>query len=246
MKRILLTGASGRIGSVFYKTWQGHYRITLCDRTAPRLDLAEGDRFVRADLSDPDIAKKLVEGHDAIIHLAGIPDPNAEFDDLLPANILATTYLLEAASKEGCSRFVFASSAQTIEGYPVDLQIPSMAYPRPANMYGVTKCYGEALCAYHAQRNGMSCVSLRIGAFEPEGSDGVATARDLSAWLSHRDAANLIERALEAEIEGHFIGYGISDNRFKRMDLTETKQRLGYEPKDDAFAVFDVPDLIGR
>lgn len=246
MKRILLTGASGRIGSVFYKTWQGHYRITLCDRTAPRFDLAQGDRFIQADLSNSDTAKSLAAGQEAIVHLAGIPDPDAKFDDLLPANMLATTYLLEAASKGGCSRFVFASSAQTIEGYPVDIQIPSTAYPRPANIYGVTKCYGEALCAYHAQTSRMSCVSLRIGAFEPKGSDGVANARDLSAWLSHRDAASLIERALEAEIEGHFIGYGISDNRFRRMDLTETKRRLGYEPKDDAFAVFDVPNLIGR
>lgn len=52
----------------------------------------------------------------AIVYVAGMPNPNAEFAEVLPENILSKTYLLEAARKAGVKHFVFASSAQTIEG----------------------------------------------------------------------------------------------------------------------------------
>lgn len=241
MKRILLTGAMGRIGRTFFESCKTTYAFTLADITPRHEDVTAPHLSVVADLSDPHGLAKLCEGVDAVVHLAGVPDPNADFEALLPANILATTNLLKAAHDAGCPRFVFASSAQTIEGYPVDRQIvPGMAVA-PANLYGVTKCYGEALCSYYATQKGMSCVALRIGAFEPVEGHELTNARDLSAWLSPRDAVHLIARSIEARVDGLFIGHGISNNRFKRLDLTETKRVLGYDPQDDAFATFDLP-----
>ncbi len=241
MKRILLTGAMGRIGRTFFESCRGEYAFTLADITPRQDDVAAPHQSVVADLSDPEGLAEVCKGVDVVVHLAGVPDPNAEFDALLPANILATTNLIKAAHEAGCPRFVFASSAQTIEGYPVDRQIvPGMAVA-PANLYGVTKCYGEALCSYYATQKGMSCVALRIGAFEPVEGHELANARDLSAWLSHRDAVQLIVRSIEADVDGFFIGHGISNNRFKRLDLTETNRVLGYAPQDDAFATFDLP-----
>ena len=67
------------------------------------------------------------------------------------------------------------------------------------------------------------------------------TKRDLSAWLSHDDAVHLIDRAIQADIEGSFVAQGISNNRFKRLDLTETRKILGYNPQDDAFETFPIP-----
>ena len=240
MKRILLTGAMGRIGRTVFESCQEEYEFTLADITPRHEEISAPHQSVVGDLSDPQGLAELCEGIDAVVHLAGVPDPKAEFDALLPANILATTNLLKAAHDAGCPRFVFASSAQTIEGYPVDLQIvPGMAVA-PANLYGVTKCYGEALCSYYATQMGMSCVALRIGAFEPVEGHELSNARDMSAWLSHRDAVHLIVRSIEAEVDGFFIGHGISNNRFKRLDLTDTKRVLGYAPQDDAFATFDL------
>ena len=240
MKRILLTGAMGRIGQAFFCGCENDYEFTLVDIIPSSETVPAPHRSVSFDLSDAEGLAALCDGADAIVHLAGVPSPEAEFDALLPANILATTHMLKAAHEAGCRRFVFASSAQTIEGYPVDRQIvPGMAVA-PANLYGVTKCYGEALCSYYATQKGMSCVALRIGAFEPVEGHALANARDLSAWLSPRDAVHLIVRAIEAEIDGFFIGHGISNNRFKRLDLTETRRVLGYAPSDDAFATFDV------
>ena len=242
MQRILVTGASGRIGSAFFAAFKDQYDFVLTDLKEPDHSVSSPHRFVQSDLSDANSSKDLCQGIDAVVHLAGVPDPDAAFVDLLPANILATTYLLEAARKARVTRFVFASSAQTIEGYPVDRQIVSGMAVAPANLYGVSKCYGEALCSLYATKHGLSCVALRIGAFEPADGPQLETKRDLSAWLSHRDATHLIDRAIQAEVNGMFIAHGISNNRFKRLDLTETCKVLGYAPQDDAFSTFAIPE----
>ena len=242
MKRILLTGASGRIGRAVYEELKDDYQLTLCDIREPAFKLSNGDLLEKADLSSASNCDRLVKGHDVVVHLAGVPDPAAPFESLLPANLLATTYLLAAAARYGCERFVFASSAQAIEGYPLDVQVADGSAPNPANLYGAIKAYGEALCGYHAKAHDLSSVSLRIGAFEEKGSLGITTQRDLSAWLSPRDSVHLIRCAIEAKVDGHFVGHGISDNRFKRMDLTGTRKTLGYSPKDDAFRDFNWPD----
>ncbi|MDU5769200.1 NAD(P)-dependent oxidoreductase [Mixta calida] len=246
--KILLTGASGRIGRTYFRAMCASYDFILTDLNRPDYTISSPHTFIQADLSIPGAAKQLLTESkpDVIVHLAGIPDANATFDKLLPANILSVTWLLEAAAATTCKRFVFASSAQTIEGYPVDVQIhPGMAVA-PANIYGVTKCYGEALCSFYATQHGLSCVALRIGAFEHKNADALKTARDYSAWLSPEDAVNLITCAIEAEKITFFIGYGISNNRFKRFDLSQTQEMLGYQPADDAFREFDLDGALFR
>lgn len=176
-----------------------------------------------------------------IVHLSGIPHASATFDELLPNNILATTYLFEAAVAAGVKRLVFASSAQTIEGYPVDRQITPGMPVLPANLYGVSKCYGEALCGFYAAKTPLSTIALRIGAFEFPETHDLNNARDLSAWLSPRDAVQLLQRSVETEGVKHLIAHGISNNRFKRLDLSETTRVLGYQPVDDAFQEFEIP-----
>lgn len=238
---VLLTGACGRIGKTFFEASKDRYTFVLTDRVEPDFAVEAPHRFIRLDLADSAATGDALEGIDVIVHLAGIPHATATFDELLPNNILATTYLFEAAVAAGCKRLVFASSAQTIEGYSVDRQITPGMQVMPANLYGVSKCYGEALCGYYAAKRGLSTIALRIGAFEFPDRHELTNARDLSAWLSPRDAVHLLQRSVEVEGVQHLIAHGISDNRFKRLDLSETKRVLGYEPQDDAFRQFDLP-----
>ena len=238
---VLLTGACGRIGKTFFEASKDRYNFILTDRIEPDFAVDAPHRFLRLDLADASAVGNALEGIDVIVHLAGIPHATASFDELLPNNILATTYLFEAAVAAGCKRLVFASSAQTIEGYPVDRQITPGMQVMPANLYGVSKCYGEALCGYYAAKRGLSTIALRIGAFEFPDRHELTNARDLSAWLSPRDAVQLLQRSVEVEGVQHLIAHGISNNRFKRLDLSETTRVLGYEPMDDAFQQFDIP-----
>lgn len=237
---VLLTGACGRIGKTFFEASKDRYNFILTDRVDPDFAI-DAHRFVHLDLTDKQALSSVLAGVDVIVHLAGIPHATASFDELLPNNILATTYLFEAAVAAGCKRLIFASSAQTIEGYPVDRQITSGMQVMPANLYGVSKCYGEALCAFYAAKYNLSTIALRIGAFEFAQRHELTNARDLSAWLSPRDAVQLLQRSVEIEGVKHLIAHGISNNRFKRLDLSETTRVLGYQPVDDAFQVFDLP-----
>ncbi|MEO6680237.1 MAG: NAD(P)-dependent oxidoreductase [Pseudomonas sp.] len=238
---VLLTGACGRIGKTFFEASKDRYTFLLTDRVEPDFAVEAPHRFVRLDMADPKAIAEVLNGIDVIVHLAGIPHATATFDELLPNNILATTYLFEAAVTAGCKRLVFASSAQTIEGYPVDRQITPGMQVMPANLYGVSKCYGEALCGYYAAKRGLSTIAIRIGAFEFPDRHELTNARDLSAWLSPRDAVQLLQRSVEVEGVQHLIAHGISNNRFKRLDLSETTRVLGYLPVDDAFREFDIP-----
>jgi len=238
---VLLTGACGRIGKTFFEASKARYTFVLADRIEPDFAVEPPHRFVRLDLADPAAVGEVLKGIDVIVHLAGIPHATATFDELLPNNILATTYLFEAAVAAGCKRLVFASSAQTIEGYPVDRQITPGMQVMPANLYGVSKSYGEALCAFYAAKRGLSTIAIRIGAFEFPERHELTNARDMSAWLSPRDAVQLLQRAVETEGVQHLIAHGISNNRFKRLDLSETMRVLGYQPVDDAFQTFDIP-----
>jgi uronate dehydrogenase len=92
-----------------------------------------------------------------------------------------------------------------------------------------------------ASSSATSVVAVRIGYFAlrpPSGPD--ASARDVAAWLSPRDCGDLLRAAVEAEWDHDGIGFavanGISANRYRLADLTDTVDRLGYRPVDDAWA----------
>lgn len=236
--RILLTGAAGRIGRAFFEATMDQYDFRLTDKA--NIDISvDGHEVVQGDLTDPDFAQSLAMGCDAIVHLAGTADPDANFDVVMAMNVLPTKHLLDAAVVHGVERFIFASSAQTIEGYSIDRQIKPTDPVRPANYYGVGKAMGEALCAYYAVSHNIETISLRIGAYEPIENPALNTLRDYSAWLSPRDGIHLINRALKADIFSPLIVNGISNNRFKRLDIDSALSSIGFEPMDDAFSVFE-------
>ncbi len=240
MTTVLLTGAAGHIGRTFYAATRGRYRFVLTDRLPLDYDIEPPDTYEQADLTVRDAIPHLVRQVNVVVHMAAESDETSAFDDLLAPNIVATTWLLEAAARSGISRFVYASSLHAVQGYPDDRPVANGLPVRPTNFYGATKCYGESLCSCYADTANLSIVALRIGDFEEYGSEKIRDAFDCSAWISPKDIVQLIVRAIESRDISFFIAHGISNNRVKRLDLAETQRVLDYEPEDDAFEVFDV------
>jgi hypothetical protein len=56
--------------------------------------------------------------------------------------------------------------------------------------------------------------------------------------MSARDLHQLLSRCIEAPDIAFAIVHDLSENRFKRLDLTSTRDLLGYAPQDDAFTIF--------
>jgi hypothetical protein len=233
-----VTGAAGNIGSYFAE--HSHRRYDL------RLMVQEMDKNARTvrkygevltgDLGDLEGLKKLCRGVDTVLHLAASAGPSTEWADVLSNNIVGCYNVFAAARSAGCRRVVFASSIHAVSGYPADVQVKPADAVNPGDLYGVSKCFGEALGRYMAEQEGLSVICLRIGGFQPHeaarGDTGIAM---LDAWVSRRDLNQLIEKSIDAGDDLRFgIFHGLSNNRFKRLDITSARELLGYAPVDDA------------
>ena len=238
MRRLLVTGGFGKIGRYFVQHHSDQYQICVADISTDRESFSENVETVEADLTDFAECEKLCDGVDTVVHLAGVADPAAAPDSTLRVNISTTQNVFKAAARAKCQRVIFASSAQTIESYPEDVQVSSNMLVRPKNIYGVTKCFGEALAAYYAYNHGVSSICLRIGAYEFPEDHTSMSRRDLSAFLHPDDLNQLLLCCIEAENIRYEVLNAISDNRYKRLDITESREKVGYAPTADAFELF--------
>jgi nucleoside-diphosphate-sugar epimerase len=229
-RRVVLTGAGGRIGRAIFP-------LLPADWDVLRTDLEASEDIAALDVTDADACHRVFTGADAVVHLAAVPDPAASWEQLLPANVLGTYHVAEAAAACGVRRLVLASSLHAVSAVPSETQLRESDPPRPGNLYGATKAWAEALGAWLAATTSTSVVALRIGYFSPHRPDpDTVPASELAAWLSARDAAELVRAAVEAEGLTFIVANGISANRYRRADLRDTMQLLGYQPVDDAWS----------
>ncbi|MCM0000049.1 MAG: NAD(P)-dependent oxidoreductase [Erythrobacter sp.] len=129
MSVLAITGATGFVGSAVLNEAlkQGHTVRALARREqAPRA----GVEWVRGDLSDTAALAALVQGADAVVHVAGLtntPDP-AQFE---VANVTGTANVIAAMKEAGARRLVFVSS--------LSARKPELS------AYGASKAQAEAL-----------------------------------------------------------------------------------------------------
>lgn len=249
MRSVLVTGAAGRLGTVLARALAGRYDLRLTDLPDSGLDeVAAYGTPVAADLTDLGAAKAVCAEVDTVLHLAGSPDPSATWSVLLPANVVATYNVMTAAVHARCRRVVYASSIHAVSGYPPDVQVKTSEPVNPGDLYGVTKCFGEALGHYIADQEGVSVIAVRIGAARPAADmAGADNAPLLDAFLSDEDLIQLVDRCIAVDDVRWAVVHGVSDNRFKRLDLSDTRALLGYQPRDDAVSLNEaVPRELGQ
>lgn len=236
MKKILITGGAGKIGSHFITHNSNNYTLSVFDQKAPQDSNIE---FFEGDLSDKALLTKACNGVDLVIHLAGIPSADTPFDDVLAVNMLGTKNLLDSMMESGVSKIVFASSAQTIEGYDKDLQIDETMPTNPGNYYGVSKVFGESLLAYLSKEKGIKAICLRIAAYEFPEDFTEMNARDMSAYLHPDDFNQLLNKAISSIDDFDFeVFNAISNNTYKRLTIQKAKRLLNYSPVYNSFDLF--------
>ena len=237
-RRVLVTGAAGNIGSHFAEHAQGRYALRLMVRSSDEVERVRAyGEVVEADLADLDGLKQACAGIDTVLHLAGDASPSATWQSLLDANIIGTYNTMVAAKSAGCRRVIYASSIHAVSGYAPDVQVKTSEPVNPGDLYGVSKCFGEALGRYMAEQEGLSVIALRIGAFQPiEAAKDAGGVGMLDAFVSQRDLTQLITRCIDDEALRFAIFHGLSDNRFKRLDISDARALVGYAPADDLTA----------
>ena len=238
-RRVLLTGAAGRIGTAFRQEVGNRYALRLADRAIDGLDGSGEHEALALDLADLNACRRACAGIDTVVHLAADASASADFyGSLLDNNVKATYNVFRAAGEAGCRRVIFASSVHAVWGYPDEVQVHTDMPVRPANMYGVTKCFGEAVARAFADAGPLSAICIRIGYFDPRPTDFPLDWRDLSMAITPRDLNQLLVRCIETEGVPFAIVHGLSNNRFTAYDISTARELLGYAPQDDAFELY--------
>lgn len=228
MKKIVLTGAAGRLGTILRGPLS-----QLCDTLVSSdivesvKDLRPNETYIRADLADKAAIMALLEGADIVVHFGSIVD-EAPFEELLGPNFIGAYNIWEAAHQNGLKRVVYASSIHAVGMYPKNECIGLDAPHRPDTFYGLAKCFAEDLGRMYWEKRGLEAVCMRILSCAPVGN-----ARALGSWLSDGDLVHLVERAIDTPVTGFSIIYGVSANDRCPVDNSKASF-LGYRPKDNA------------
>lgn len=228
MKRIVLTGAAGRLGSYLREPLSRLADVLVSTDIVDDLGtLYPGEAYVRADLAELDPIVALAEGADMIVHFGAIVD-EAPFERLLGPNFVGSYNVWEAAHRHGVRRVVYASSIHAVGMHPKQDFIGTGAAHRPDTFYGLAKCFTEDLARMYWEKRGIEAVCLRIASCAQ-----VTSARALGTWLSYNDLVQLVTRAIDTPTVGFTIAYGVSDNDRAGLDNAGASH-LGYRPKDNA------------
>ncbi|MDY0297494.1 MAG: L-threonine 3-dehydrogenase [Acidobacteriota bacterium] len=167
MKRILVTGSSGQIGTELKRLLIerfGMENVVGSDLKEPAAEFLREGPFERLDVTCVQEMERVIEKYriDTVFHLAAILSAVGERNPHLAwkVNMDGLYNVLELSRKHGCAVFVPSSIAAFGPGTPKQ-NTPQDTLQRPTSMYGVTKVAGELLCDYYFSRYGVDVRGVR-------------------------------------------------------------------------------------
>ena len=169
MKRILVTGATGQIGSELTLALRERYGnenvVAAGHKRKPSEELFNSGPFEIIDCGTISTVERVVKKYkiDAIYHLAAILSAVAEANPKLAwdVNINGLCNILDVAREHGCAVFTPSSIGAFGPNTPKD-NTPQDTIQRPNTMYGVTKVAGELLCDYYNKKFGVDARGVRF------------------------------------------------------------------------------------
>jgi UDP-glucose 4-epimerase len=177
---VLVTGASGFLGSRLVSRLQGPHAVVALSRSA----VTGAEVVVNGSFASIDDLR-LLDAHpiDVVVHLAAATGGSSE-DDGIDVNVVGTRRLLRYGLDRGIRRFVLASSIAVVgclspDFVPRALPIPDDHPCDAVDAYGLSKHLMEELAAYLVRRHPDTEIDLaRIGSVQPVDAEPVT-----GAWL---------------------------------------------------------------
>lgn len=214
MKKVVVTGGSGLLGTWVLKEFASHgYHVLNADVKKPEENICE---TMIVDLTDLGEVYGVLQGADAVVHLAAIPVAYSHPNEVtFQNNTMATYNVLEAAAGLGIKNAVLASSESSYgicfakdrfdpQYVPIDEAHPQL----PEDSYGLSKIVNEETAKMVNRRTGMQVVSFRLGnVIAPPMYENFpsfihdASQRDRILWsyIDTRDAASACRLAVETQ-----------------------------------------------
>lgn len=228
LKKIVLTGAAGRLGSYLREPLSKMAEELVSTDIVDNLgQLYEGESYQQADLTSLAEMEAVLDGADMVVHFGAIGD-EAPFETILGPNIIGAYNVWEAAYRKGVRRVVYASSVHAVGMHSRTEGIDLDASHKPDTFYGLAKCFAEDLASLYWDKRGIESVCMRIFSCAQ-----VNNARALGTWLAYDDLIHLVEQSITTPVTKFTVVYGISNN--SRSPVNNSKAAyLGYRPKDNA------------
>lgn len=218
MKRILVTGAVGQIGSELTLALRDRYGaenvVAGFHHTGPTPQLRDSGPLARLDVTDRARLEEVVDKYkiDTIFHMAAILSAVGEKKPNLAwhVNIDGLYNVLEVARTRGMTR-VFVPSSIAVFGpeTPRD-PAPQETVLRPTTMYGVTKVAGELLGNYYVRRFGLDVRGVRY--------PGIISSETLPGGGTTDYAVEVFYKALQ---EGHYDFFVRADTVLPMMYMPD-------------------------
>ncbi|MFQ5794808.1 MAG: NAD-dependent epimerase/dehydratase family protein [Candidatus Bipolaricaulia bacterium] len=169
MKKILVTGACGQIGSELVDALRKKYDtacVIATDIIEPTENMLKQGPFELVDVLNQSTLEVVIEQYDidviyhlgAILSASGEENPQACFH----VNVLGLYHVLEAGLKHGLIRIIFPSSIAVFGPKAPPDHTPNETILRPITIYGVTKVTGELLGNYYFNRFGLDVRGVRL------------------------------------------------------------------------------------
>ena len=196
MKRILITGGAGFIGSNLVKHLSalGDFHITILDNeTVGKLaDIAEPNiKCIHGDIRDTAALEGALVDIETVVHLAadtGVIQSTVDPETNFQINAFGTFQLLNSARKTGVKRILNASTGGAILGDVIPPAHEGIV-PQPMSAYGASKLAAEGYCSAFAGSYGLATASLRFSNIYGPGSfhKGSVVATFFKGILQNRD-----------------------------------------------------------
>jgi len=164
--KIVVTGGAGFIGTnLVRRLLEGGHKVVALDNLSGGsiVGLPSEAELVQDDIRSSDAVNSVLEGADAIVHLAArgsvprsVADPVATFD----VNANGTLAILESAKRNGSS-VIFASSS-SVYGRNRDNPKREVMWVSPMSPYAASKLAAESLVGSYAESYGMNVLSFRF------------------------------------------------------------------------------------
>jgi len=226
--KIVLTGASGRLGSYLREPLS---KITKKLVSTDKEDIGKtlhNEVFKKLNIKNFKEVNKILKKTDLIIHF-GAYSNEGPFLEILDSNILGTYNIWKSAKKNKIKRIIFASSIHSVGMYRANETINHKVMHKPDTFYGLSKCFGENLAQMYWDKCGIECLTIRILSCAK-----VTSKRSLSTWLSYDDLIRIVIQSTKIKKLGFEIIYGVSNNKRLNVDNTNATKKLKINIKDNA------------